>query len=235
MATTSSSQPRRRAAAVSKNMTQPRTPSLDLEQAVIEAASALLLSDGPEALSIRKIAAAAGVAPQSMYNRFGSKQGVIDTLFIKGFLLLDDALSIVHTGDAMADFVTCGQNYRRFALDNPALYAIMFSKAVPDYEPSDEGVKVASQSFLHLVDAVTFYQRHEEVMAGDPIEIAQGIWSLMHGTMSLELAGIGFIEDRATYTDNVNRTMIRGLAPHKGEAKSAQVTPMAKGRARLRP
>jgi AcrR family transcriptional regulator len=188
-----------------------RTPSLSIEAAVVDAATALLSSDGPAALSIRRIAAAAGVAPMSVYNRFGSKQGVVDALFTEGFVRLDNAINITRSGDFEKDLITCGRRYRAFALENPTLYALMFSKAVPDYEPSVEASATAGRSFLHLVDHISWYVEHEVIEAGDPVEISQRVWETMHGAMSLELAEIGFVDNRAKHTDLLNRTLARGL------------------------
>jgi AcrR family transcriptional regulator len=191
--------------------TRVRTPSLSIEAAVIDAATNLLASEGPAALSIRRIAAAAGVAPMSVYNRFGSKKGVVDALFSEGFVRLDKAITITRSGDIEKDLVTCGRRYRSFALDNPTLYALMFSRAVPDYVPSVEASSIAGRSFLHLVDHLAWYIEHTIIEAGDPVEIAQRVWEAMHGAMSLELADIGFVENRAKHTDLLNKTMARGL------------------------
>jgi AcrR family transcriptional regulator len=191
--------------------TRTRTPSLSIETAVVDAATALLAAEGPEALSIRRIATAAGVAPMSVYNRFGSKQGVVDALFCEGFVRLDKAITITRSGDIEKDLVTCGRRYRRFALDNPTLYALMFSRAVPDYVPSVEASSTAGRSFLNLVDHIAWYVEHEIIEAGDPVEISQRVWETMHGAMSLELADIGFVENRAKHTDLLNKTIARGL------------------------
>jgi AcrR family transcriptional regulator len=191
--------------------TRTRTPSLSIEAAVIDAATALLSTEGPEALSIRRIAAAAGVAPMSVYNRFGSKQGVVDALFAEGFVRLDDAINFSRTGNLENDLVTCGRRYRAFTLENPTLYALMFSRAVPDYVPSPAAAAAAGRSFQHLVDHLAWYVEHEVIEDGDPVEIGQRVWEAMHGAMSLELADIGFVDNRAKHTDLLNRTLARGL------------------------
>jgi AcrR family transcriptional regulator len=197
-----------------------RTPTLEIEQAVIGAATHLMATEGPEALSIRRIAQVAEVSPQSVYNRFGSKQGVIDALFVTGFTLLNEVLDIERSGDVETDLVTCGRRYREFALANPALYAIMFSKAVVDYEPSIEAARNASSSFEQLVETITWYLDRGALLPGDAVEISQRIWSATHGAMALELAGIGFVEDRAAHMDNLSRTMARGLLKPTGQAQS---------------
>jgi AcrR family transcriptional regulator len=49
-----------------------RTPSVAMEAALLEAAAGILETEGPDALSVRRIAATAGVAPMGVYNHFKS-------------------------------------------------------------------------------------------------------------------------------------------------------------------
>src|SRR5277367_5713740 len=65
--------------------TRTRTPSVDMEAALLAAATEILETDGPDALSVRRIAATAGVAPMGVYNHFESKFGIVEALFIQGF------------------------------------------------------------------------------------------------------------------------------------------------------
>src|ERR687893_273816 len=49
-----------------------RTPSRDLEAALVDAAERVLVRDGLRGLTVRAVATEAGVAPMGVYNRFGS-------------------------------------------------------------------------------------------------------------------------------------------------------------------
>jgi AcrR family transcriptional regulator len=190
---------------------------------VLDAATMLLQTHGPTALSIRRIAATAGVAPMTVYNRFGSKQGVLDFLFIAGFESLNKALAFESSGNVEDDLVISGRRYRAFALENPTRYMLMFLKAVPDYAPSIDASATATQSFMRLVEMVRLHQRIGHFVQTDPkgthpgnqavhdIELAQRIWSSMHGAISLELMGIGFVDDQARLVDGLSRTLARGL------------------------
>ena len=46
-----------------------------------------------------------------------------------------------------------------------------------------------------------------------PAETAQLIWASIHGWVSLELLGIGFVEDQAAGYDRVCTSLLRGLRP----------------------
>jgi hypothetical protein len=51
------------------------------------------------------------------------------------------------------------------------------------------------------------------IVAPEPVEVAQRVWSNVHGAVALELKGLIQTPDpAATYRDGVD-TMLRGLAP----------------------
>ncbi|MEM9696441.1 MAG: TetR/AcrR family transcriptional regulator, partial [Myxococcota bacterium] len=59
---------------------------------LLAAASRLLAEYGPEALTVRRIAHAAGCSTMAIYSHFGGKNGVVDGLFQEGFRTLIEAL-----------------------------------------------------------------------------------------------------------------------------------------------
>jgi AcrR family transcriptional regulator len=191
-----------------------RTPSADMEKALLDAAAELLELEGTESLSIRKIAAAAGVAPMGVYNHFESKSGIIEALFIEGFERLGEALvTLDHIEDPLEALMEGGRRYRALALAHPMAYRLMFLRAVPGFEPSERAVAAAAQAFEGLVSAVRRAAQAGMIDGDDPELTAQMIWAAIHGWVSLELCGIGFVADEAAGADLLNRTMLGGLAP----------------------
>ena len=191
--------------------TRRRTPSLDVEQALLDAAARLLQSEGPDALSVRRIAGEAGVAPMCLYNRFGGKAGVVEALHRRGFDRLRDTLLAIPAGDPVEELAEACVRYRAFALANPTVYAVMFDRA-PDFAPTEDCILHAGSAFTALSDGVRRAQAADRLVKGDPIAIAQQVWAACHGAVSLELRDLGFVADReANYRDLV-ATVLRGLA-----------------------
>jgi AcrR family transcriptional regulator len=189
-----------------------RTPSNEVEDAVVDAAVRLLEERGPSALTVRGIAAEAGVAPMGVYNHFGGKDGVVERLFVLGFDQLRDAFADVGAGDPIEDLLEAGRRYRRNALDHPAMYAVMFDRAVPGFEPSPEAKLHALASFDELVRLVQRAMDLGALVPSDAVDVAQQMWSLCHGQVSLELRGIGFVGDLDAHHESMQRSMLRGLA-----------------------
>jgi AcrR family transcriptional regulator len=157
---------------------------------ILESASELLSKEGAAALSVRRIAAAAGCSTMGLYSRFGGKDGVVDELFVEGFERLIDAMSANATTDhPLDDLRRCAQCYRDTALANATHYMVMFGGAVPGFEPSDSSLQLAHEAFAGLVAGV---QRCVDagLMAGPAPELAEILWGSIHGLVMLELVGI---------------------------------------------
>ncbi len=53
------------------------------------------------------------------------------------------------------------------------------------------------------------------IAAGPPTETAQLIWATIHGWVSLELLGIGFVEDQDAGYDHLCEALLRVSAPNR--------------------
>jgi AcrR family transcriptional regulator len=195
-----------------------RTPSADVERELLTAAEAVLVREGPGGLTVRAVAAEAGIAPMGVYNRLGGKDGLVDALLIRGFDRL--RATIEGTLATSADepnmrnrLLACGASYRRFALGNPHFYAIMFEDAIPHEFDNEEVGEHAAAAFGALVRVVELAAAAGAIAAPNPMEVAQQIWSSLHGAVALELKGLVLTPDpQYTYQELVT-TVVRGLAP----------------------
>jgi AcrR family transcriptional regulator len=162
----------------------------DQGRRILEAASELLSQEGAGALSVRRIASAAGCSTMGLYSRFGSKDGVVDELFAEGFEHLCQAMSALPTtADAVADLRACAVTYRESSLAQATHYMVMFGGAVPGFVPSEESHAIAHEAFARLVARV---QRcvDDGSFGGDAVDIAEVVWGSIHGLVMLELVGI---------------------------------------------
>jgi len=188
-----------------------RTPSRAVEQALVDAAERVLVRDGLPGLTVRAVAAEAGVAPMGVYNRFGSKEALVAAVLVRGF----DALRAAVTGDADADplarLTASGRNYRRFALERPQHYGAMFGARPATAVDTAELAEHSAAAFGALVEHVRFAMAAGALRAGDPAETAQVIWSAVHGAVSLELAGAVLTPDPAATYETLLRLIVDGL------------------------
>ncbi len=187
-------------------------------QALLTAAHDLLESQGPTALTVRRIATAAGVSTMNVYSRFGGKDGVLDELFSDGFRRLGEQMAATpSTADALADLHACGAAYRAFARDNPTYYSLMFDRVVPDYRPSDAARQIAVATLSHLASRVERAMDAGVIARRDPFQVAMALWACQHGLVSLA-ARTTDVEafDWDVVSPMGSAAMVRGLASDDG-------------------
>ncbi len=153
-------------------------------ETLLDAALRLLEERGPGALRIRDVAAAAEQSTMGVYTHFGSKQGLLEQLYLHGFRRLEDRLDGVPSdAQDQQELVAFALAYRGFALDNEALYGLMFERATPDFVPSDASRFAGLATFEMLATRVAGWRPGFT----DPATDAHLIWATMHGLVSIEL------------------------------------------------
>jgi AcrR family transcriptional regulator len=88
----------------------------------VAAALTLVVEGGHEALSLRRVADAVGIAHRSLYNHFESREALLDAVAEEGFTRLAAKLETAHTTDGYVE------KYVRFALANARLFDLMKSR-----------------------------------------------------------------------------------------------------------
>jgi AcrR family transcriptional regulator len=160
------------------------------EARLVDEAARLLVEHGPTGLSLRKVAAAAGVSTMPVYTLFGDKEGLLAAMHREGFRRLGAVLAAVpQTAEPLADLVELGLAYRHAALSSPHLYGLMFGRTVPQFQPSAADREAADATYQPLVEAVARCQVAGVFGGGDPRRIALHLWAVSHGMVNLELNG----------------------------------------------
>src|SRR3954470_7240160 len=91
-------------------------------ESLLEAALRLLEERGPGALRVRDLSEAVGKSTMGVYTHFGSKQGLLEQLYLHGFSRLEERLEAVPSaGDRRQELLEFALACRTFALDNEAL------------------------------------------------------------------------------------------------------------------
>jgi AcrR family transcriptional regulator len=153
-------------------------------ETLLDAALRLLEERGPGALRIRDVAVAAEQSTMGVYTHFGSKQGLLEQIYLYGFRRLEHRLdSVPSEAQGRQELLAFALAYRAFALDNEALYGLMFERATPDFVPSDASRLAALSTFEMLAARVAGLRPD----LTDPAPHAHLVWATMHGLVSIEL------------------------------------------------
>ena len=111
---------------------------------IVAAAWSLAQTEGVAALTLRQIAAAVGMQAPSLYTHFPSKMAIYDALFAEGYKKFLDLLPILDPppSDPAAAVRKFCHDYMAFCQADPARYALLFQRPVPNFEPGPESMKL---------------------------------------------------------------------------------------------
>jgi AcrR family transcriptional regulator len=155
---------------------------------VLEEARRIVVGEGPDALTVRRLADRLGCSTIIVYRMFDGKQGVVDALYLDAFGRLEADLSALRrTGDPRADLLRLTVAYRNGALERPDDYRLMFDRGYLGIEPSEAARERTNQSFAILCAAVA---RLGDLGPHTPQYVAGLVWSAVHGAVLLELGGL---------------------------------------------
>lgn len=159
-----------------------------MKTALSEAAARLLAEEGPGALTTRRLATEVGASTTAVYTYFGSKEEIVRSMLVEGFNRLARRLALVRTtDDPVFDCCNLGWAYRRHALANPHLYAVMFGRTVAEFRPTPEDRACGLPTLEVVVEAAARAATAGRIRDGDPWLVAVELWTLAHGAVSLEL------------------------------------------------
>src|SRR5215510_11724381 len=96
----------------------------NLRAELLAAAVAEIDEVGPAAMSLRRVAARAGVTHPAVAHHFGDKTGLLTALAVEGHRRLAGALA--DAGGPAADLAAMGVAYLRFAHGHRADFDVMF-------------------------------------------------------------------------------------------------------------
>ena len=141
---------------------------------IVAAARDLLDEGGPDALTMRAIAARLGIRAPSLYKHVPDKKAVEVALIAAGFEEQAGAFEAAVAGSA-DPLRALAAVYRSWAVAHPHLYRLMTDGPLPrEALPSGLEARTAAP----LIRAV----------GGDP-DLARATWAFAHGMATLELAG----------------------------------------------
>ena len=161
---------------------------LDLREACITEATAIIESRGIESLSLREVARRLGVSHQAPYRHFPSRDHVLAEVIRRSFAEFAAALNAPpQTDNIGADALAMGMAYVHFALSRPLQYRLIFGGALPDPQRHGEMLQGARAAFGVLQTLLNriFTERGQPFDQEAIDREALFIWSSLHGIVSL--------------------------------------------------
>jgi len=169
----------------------------DLRTRILDAARELILEQGVEAVSMRKIAERIEYSPTAIYQHFADKEALLHAMCDRDFASLNERLRerTADVTDPVEGIVLAGAGYVRFALEYPCHFRVMFMtpevqpKEMTEEErkkqgdPEQDGYAGFKQLIAVAMEAGRFRPELDDVEVN-----TQVLWAAVHGVASIHVA-----------------------------------------------
>jgi AcrR family transcriptional regulator len=200
----------------------------DLRRALLDAALGVL-SEGQD-LSLREVARRAGVSHAAPYHHFEDRRALLAALAEEGLDALRSSLhgaAASHSEDPRHALLGLAVAYVRFAVENPAVFRLIFSAELRDREGLPQLQEAYTDAYAALAQEVRRLLPPRE----EPAEVrfwTLWAWSLVHGLTSLMLdQQVGNVRTADDAEELARRVLRRSLPPELragAEGERSEVT-----------
>jgi AcrR family transcriptional regulator len=125
---------------------------------ILDAAWAQAEEKGVAGISLRELASAVGMRAPSLYTYFDGKDAIYDAMFAQGYealLRFSSGVMEEATGlDRIQALAAVVERFVGFCQESPARYQLMFTRAVPGWEPSSAAYAVSVASTEAMAQAL---------------------------------------------------------------------------------
>ena len=180
---------------------------------VKHAALRQLADGGPQALSVNAIAKELGMSGPALYRYFTGRDDLLTELVLDAYADLAETLTVAGArgaGLAPPDRLRAvAHAYRRWALDQPHRYVLLYRPPLPGYDAhAEQLVEAAGRSMAVLLELLVDLDVEDAELPADLAEQLQGwtarlgdrvgppmavraieLWTRLHGFVDIEIGG----------------------------------------------
>ncbi len=159
------------------------------KKAILDVAEEIVLREGWQAVSIRKIAEAIGYSLPVVYNHFESKDAIQEEFVKQGFNMLAMAMQSTkekHT-DPEQQLTQMALSYFEFAFSNAAYYKMMFGLGIPSCQKAREIAEIGkfSCTLISTIGSLMEVDNEQRKLLK-----FHTLWSILHGLTSISMFNI---------------------------------------------
>jgi len=160
----------------------------EVRLSILQAAWQIVLAEGWQALSIRKIAEAIEYSVPVIYDHFANKEAILLEFTKNGFHLLNQQLQKAAASSTSPEtqINAMAQAYWSFAFNNKSYYQVMFGLGMPSCETVSQVSELGAFSEL-LQQPIAQLIRSRNDTAVDPLLKFHTFWSMLHGLVSINM------------------------------------------------
>jgi len=200
----------------------------NLRRALLDDALAVIREKGMDGLSLRAVAAGAGVSHAAPYHHFKDKAALVDALAAEAAALLDERMAAAADGAGAGpreQLMALGMAYVAFAVDSPEHYAAFTAspRTAPESGGASEAAAYGVIAWSRLLGAVSACQAAGVLPPGDSVIAGAALWSLVHGLAELWRTGqLAQLPQAADGLEPLARRVLQASIGSPGSGSQAQ-------------
>src|SRR6188472_3380933 len=168
-------------------MGRPRQHNDETRERLLRAASQIIRRGGTEALTVRGLAAEAGVTTRAIYSLFSGLPEVIAVLCDRS----TDAMVRHHqavpvTDDPISELLPLALAYRAAAQEQADLYEMLYTPTAGSGRPAIEYPPQVQRTIGRVQDTIRRAIHAGQLQSVNDHDLFQGLWAIVHGLTSLE-------------------------------------------------
>lgn len=166
----------------------------DFRARLCDAAEHMFAERGPEAVTMRELAAAVGVSPMTPYRYFKDKDAILAAVRARAFDRHADQLEVAyaaHADDPTTRPLALAEAYIQFALEHPEAYKLMFDVHQPSAGTYPDLVRAGERSRRTMSLQLEAPNGDQAPLAKAEADlIAHMYWAALHGPLMLQMSGM---------------------------------------------
>ncbi len=159
------------------------------KNAILKVAEEIVLQEGWQAVSIRKIAEAIGYSLPVVYNHFENKDAIQEEFVKNGFNML--AMAMQSTKEKYPEpeqqLTQMALTYYDFAFSNSAYYKMMFGLGIPSCQKANEIAEIGNFSAI-IIEVIS--ELMGETDKQRKFLKFHTLWSILHGLTSINMVNL---------------------------------------------
>jgi AcrR family transcriptional regulator len=160
-------------------------------QRIYQSALRILEAEGPQAVSMRRVAKDVGITAMAIYHHFPDREAMLHAVVDSEFTRLVDFFGRSNGKHSFeSSMVHIMDGYIDYALTHPRIFDYVFSMPRSGARRYPDDFRARRSPTLNLVaDIVSSWMKHGEMKRDDVWEIAMELWAQAHGYLTLWRAG----------------------------------------------
>lgn len=162
----------------------------ELRNSILAAAKTIILKEGWQSVSIRKIADAINYSLPVVYNHFESKDAILEEFVKQGFDMLSEVMMNAkrRSQEPAEQLTNMAISYFQFAFEQREYYQMMFGLGMPGCDRASQISEIGNFSKI-LISSIQQLNESSEVTEKTMLKF-HTFWSILHGLSSINMVSM---------------------------------------------